>query len=72
VTLQSLTESFTTPGRACGAFGLLEIGETIDVTVFGLDPIRLRLPLRRLGAHWHSVTRDFAPPPPSRVARFTS
>ncbi len=70
VTIQSLTESFTTPGRACGAFGLLEIDEAIDISVLGLDPIRLRLPLRRLGTHWHSVTRDFAPPPPVRAARF--
>jgi predicted phosphodiesterase len=67
VTVQSLTESFTTPGRACGAFGLLEIDEAIDISILGLDPVRLRLPLRRLGSHWHSPTRDFAPPLPAPI-----
>nr|MEC9418353.1 metallophosphoesterase [Pseudomonadota bacterium] len=39
LTQQSLTESFTTKGQPAGAFGLLELGETVSWQVQGLDPI---------------------------------
>ena len=39
LTQQSLTESFTTRGEPAGAFGLLELGETVSWQVQGLDPI---------------------------------
>ncbi len=39
LTQQSLTESFTTRGEPAGAFGLLELGETVSWQVQGLDSI---------------------------------
>lgn len=38
LTQQSLTESFTTAGEPAGAWGMLELGETVRWQVFGLDP----------------------------------
>ena len=40
LTQQSLTESFTTQGEPAGAFGLLELDDTVDWQVMGRDPIR--------------------------------
>lgn len=39
LTQQSLTESFTTCGEPAGAFGVLELGETVRWEVQGRDPI---------------------------------
>ena len=39
LTQQSLTESFTTNGEPAGAFGMLELGETVNWQVHGADPI---------------------------------
>lgn len=39
LTQQSLTESFTTQGEPAGAYGLLELGETVRWEVHGRDPI---------------------------------
>ncbi len=52
VTVQSLTESFTTHPFPAGAFTVLEIGEDIDIDVRGLDPMKLRLPLRKGDRRW--------------------
>ena len=38
LTLQSLTETYTTAGEAAGSFGLLELSERIDWQVVGKDP----------------------------------
>lgn len=38
LTQQSLTESFTTKGEPAGAFGMLELDETVSWQVQGLDP----------------------------------
>lgn len=38
LTQQSLTESFTTKGEPAGAFGLLELDDTVSWQVQGLDP----------------------------------
>ncbi len=38
LTLQSLTETFTTGGEAAGTFGLLELSDRIDWRVVGKDP----------------------------------
>lgn len=64
VTVHSLTESFTTGGKPTGAWGVAEIGETIDIRVFGRDPARFVLPRRDPAQHWASRTRDYAPKPP--------
>lgn len=43
LTQQSLTESFTTAGEPAGAWGLLEMGETVHWQVFGRDPFEVWL-----------------------------
>ncbi|GHF64833.1 metallophosphoesterase family protein [Seohaeicola zhoushanensis] len=43
ITQQSLTESFTTGGEPARAWGLLELGETVNWEVFGDDPFQARL-----------------------------
>ncbi|WP_417513484.1 metallophosphoesterase family protein [Minwuia sp.] len=65
VTIHSLTESFTTAGKPTGAWGMVEIGEIIDVQVFGRDPARYLLPRRDLSAHWLHKHKPWAPKPPS-------
>ena len=53
VTLQSLTESFTTGGKACGAHSVLHIGSNeIRIRVLGADPIEFVLPRRLSGSRW--------------------
>lgn len=43
LTQQSLTESFTTGGRPSGAFGLIELSDTLHWRVVGEDPFEARL-----------------------------
>lgn len=63
VTVQSMTESFTTWPHPSGAYALVEIGEQIKIEVFGRDPAYYRLPIRKPGAHWANLSRTFAPRP---------
>ncbi|WP_191058574.1 metallophosphoesterase family protein [Geminicoccus harenae] len=50
VTIQSLTETFTTPPEPSGAYAELEIaGGMFELTVHGRDPFHLRLPFRPSG-----------------------
>lgn len=60
VTIHSLTESFTTNGKPTGAWGVAEIGENVDVQVFGRDPARFILPRRDLHSHWGHRRKDYA------------
>ena len=61
ITIQSLTESFTTGGEPAAAWATLELGGgEIRWRTFGLDPIRMALPLRRFGERWAEPL-----PPPS-------
>ncbi|MEM9755562.1 MAG: metallophosphoesterase [Pseudomonadota bacterium] len=43
LTQQSLTESFTTRGAPAGAWGLIDLGETVHWRVFGADPFEARI-----------------------------
>jgi hypothetical protein len=52
VTVQSLTESFTTHPYPAGAATLIELGEAITIDVRGRDPMRLRLRPREGGRCW--------------------
>lgn len=61
VTIHSLTESFTTGGKPTGAWGVAEIGETVDVQVFGHDRARFILPRRDLTAHWMHRSKPWSP-----------
>ena len=58
LTLQSLTESFTTGGEPAGAFALLELAHDIRWRVHGRDPFALTLDPA------HSLRRWAAPLPP--------
>ncbi|MCY6382172.1 metallophosphoesterase family protein [Hoeflea prorocentri] len=42
LTQQSLTESFTTQGEPAGAYGLMELSDTVFWQVFGKDPFEVR------------------------------
>jgi len=63
VTIHSLTESFTTWPHPTSAWGLLQVGDVIEIEVFGRDPAWYRLPVRSRANHWASLTRPFAPRP---------
>jgi len=63
ITIQSLTESFTTGGEPAGAWATLEIGSgEIRWQTFGLDPIGVTLPLRQPEHRWVTPL----PPPDGR------
>lgn len=63
LTMQSLTESFTTSPDPAGAWGLLELDAAIDWRVFGKDPFALRLDAAK-------TTRRWLPPlPPFGIMR---
>lgn len=57
-TLQSLTESFTTPGEPARAWTLLELDENIALETFGNDAVQWRLPREQTTNRW------IAPVPP--------
>ncbi len=52
VTLQSLTESFTTHPHPSGAYTILELGEDVSINVGGLDRMQLRLKPRKSQRQW--------------------
>lgn len=50
LTVQSLSESFTTGGEPAGAWGTLTLSEAgIDLSLRGLDPFDVKLPMPRRG-----------------------
>ena len=50
LTIQSLSESFTSGGQAAGAWGTLTLSaEGIDLSLGGLDPFHVKLPMPRRG-----------------------
>ncbi len=53
LTIQSLTESFTTPGRSAATWAVLAVsGQEFDLEVRGGDPFRLVAALKAVGDHW--------------------
>ncbi len=69
ITIQSLTESFTTGGAAAEAWATLEIGDgTIRWQTFGLDPFEAVLRQRGPGDRWDQPLRRFGTPPTSGTA----
>ncbi len=58
ITVQSLSESFTTEGEAAGAWATIEVDHEVRWRTHGQDPISLAVPVRGLNARW-------VPPPPS-------
>ncbi|ADZ70600.1 metallophosphoesterase family protein [Polymorphum gilvum] len=61
LTQQSLTESFTTRGEPAGAFGMLELDDTIHWQVHGRDPFRFSF--RPTAERWTPPLPDFAAHP---------
>lgn len=50
--LQSLTESFCTPFRPAEAWGSLELSDEIAISVSGLQPMTITLPVRERTTQW--------------------
>ena len=50
--LQSLSETFTTHPHAAGSWALLTLGDTVELEVFGRDPVLYRMPLKNPSHHW--------------------
>lgn len=59
LTQQSLTESFTTRGEPAGAYGLMELSDTVHWRVFGDDPFEARLTPR--SHRWTPPIGPFTP-----------
>lgn len=59
LTLQSLTESFTTMPEAAGAWGMLELGDTISWSVFGKDPFSARIDAKETLRRWMTPLQPF-------------
>jgi 3',5'-cyclic-AMP phosphodiesterase len=63
ITIQSLTESFTTGGEAAAAWATLEIGGgEVRWQTFGLDPIQVTVRQRLQNAHWQPPLPPFPIP----------
>jgi hypothetical protein len=50
--LQSLSETFTTHPHAAGSWALLTLGDTVELEVFGRDPVMYRMPVKNASHHW--------------------
>jgi len=61
LTQQSLTESFTTRGEPAGAYGMIELGETVGWKVQGRDPMAFSF--RPVKAGWTPPLPDFSSHP---------
>ena len=60
ITVQSLTESFTTNGEASAAWAEIEIGDSIRWRTIGNDPIEMVLPKRSHNRRWVAPLPPFA------------
>ncbi|MBS7697009.1 MULTISPECIES: metallophosphoesterase [unclassified Chelatococcus] len=67
LTLQSLTESFTTGPEPAGAFALLELGETISWVVYGKDPFTARFTAAQTLRRWMTPLQRFEEHPELRL-----
>jgi hypothetical protein len=50
--LQSLSETFTTHPHAAGSWALLTLDDTVELEVFGRDPVLYRMPVKDPSHHW--------------------
>jgi len=66
LTLQSLTESFTTMPQPAGAWGLLELSATIAWTVHGNDPFVAKLDAADTLRRWMTPLQPFSEHPELR------
>ena len=74
LTLQSLTETYTSGGEASGCFGLLDLSETIDWRVEGKDPFAFRMAAADTLSRWHPpmLPMDQIPGYRERMARIAA
>jgi hypothetical protein len=52
ISVQSLSETFTTHPHAAGAWALLTLGDTLEFEVFGREPVLYRMPIKQMTHHW--------------------
>ena len=52
ISLQSLSETFTAHPHPAGAWGLLQLGDTIKLDIAGREPMKFSLPVKQLNHHW--------------------
>jgi hypothetical protein len=69
LTLQSLTESFTTLPEPAGSWGLLELDEAITWTVHGKDPFSARIEAAETLRRWMTPLQPFHEHPELRLRR---
>jgi hypothetical protein len=67
ITLQSLTESFTTHPAPAAAWSLLELDQSIQLKVFGLDPFEARLDTATTARRWITPLQPFHEHPEIRL-----
>jgi Icc-related predicted phosphoesterase len=69
LTLQSLTETFTTHPEPAAAWGLLELGEYITWQAYGRDPATFALPTAEAARRWVMPLPPFDQLPETRARR---
>jgi len=52
ISLQSLSETFTTHPHPAGAWGLLKLHDTIELDIAGREPMKFTLPVKPMNHHW--------------------
>ncbi|MBO89371.1 MAG: hypothetical protein CMP14_07610 [Rickettsiales bacterium] len=52
ISMQSLTESFTTAPKPASAWSTIRIGEEIHWECYGADPVNIKIPTPTLGRRW--------------------
>lgn len=67
VTLQSLTETFTTHPEPAAAWGLLELGETVSWRAYGRDPASFSMPTAEAARRWVTPLPPFEQMPEARA-----
>ncbi|MBL8574922.1 MAG: metallophosphoesterase [Hyphomicrobiaceae bacterium] len=67
ITLQSLTESFTTQPQPAASWGLMELSDQVDWRVFGLDRFEARLATADLARRWTTPLPPFDQHPEIRA-----
>lgn len=67
ITLQSLTETFTTFPEPAASWGLLELGDTIAWTVFGRDAFSARIEAAATMRRWVTPLQPFGEHPELRL-----
>jgi len=70
VTIPSLIDSFTSWPDANAAWARLSIDETIEIEISGRTPMSYRLPIKKMGAHWANIDKDYAPKAPKTLIRY--